>query len=57
MILGHISVRALKQMTAQERLRVVVREVMKMAPRKRKTVAQALWGKQGAAILLAAGGE
>lgn len=53
MILGHLSVEALKRMDPEERLRTVAREVMKLSPRQRKTAARALWGKQGAAMLLA----
>lgn len=53
MILGHLKVRDLKRMTADERLRVVARELRRMAPQKRKRVARELFGPAGASMVLA----
>lgn len=53
-ILGGLSVPALKRMKPLERLRAVLSEVMKLPARRRPAVARALWGKQGAALLAAA---
>ncbi len=53
MILGHLSMTALKRMTPEDRIRTIARELKKMEPRKRKRVAQALFGKTSASMMLA----